>query len=143
MTVYYAGFIPTKEGFAVLFPDFPGCNSQGDSLEEAVAMAAEALEGHIGVMLNDGDVIPKPSGRQEAEEAFLEQFTALDMGDLPDAAELLPVPVPRFDTQVKKVAVSFNGYRLDMIDRKAAALGMTRSGFLGAAAEAYAVRKTE
>jgi len=143
MTVYYAGFVPTTEGFAVLFPDFPGCNSQGDSLEDAVAMAAEALEGHIGAMLDDGDFIPKPRGRQAAQEAFREQFAALNMGELPDAAELLPVPVSGFDTRVKKVAVSFSGYRLDMIDRKANALGMTRSGFLGAAAEAYAVRKSQ
>jgi len=141
MAVYYAGFIPTNEGFAVLFPDFPGCNSQGDSLEDAVSMAAEALEGHIGAMLSDGDSIPQPRGRQEAQDALRKQFGALRMGKLPDTTEVLPVPVPEFDTQVKKVAVSFSGYRLDMIDRKAKALGMTRSGFLGVAAEAYAARK--
>jgi len=141
MAVYYAGFIPTKEGFAVLFPDFPGCNSQGDSLENAVSMAAEALEGHIGAMLDDGDPIPQPRNRQEAQVALRKQFAALSMGKLPDMAEVLPVPVPEFATRVKKVAVSFSGYRLDMIDRKAKALGMTRSGFLGTAAEAYAVRK--
>ena len=141
MAVYYAGFIPTKEGFAVLFPDFPGCNSQGDNLEDAVAMAAEALEGHIGAMLDDGDPMPHPRSRKEAQDALHKQFAALSMGKLPDTTEVIPVPVPEFDTRVKKVAVSFSGYRLDMIDRKAKALGMTRSGFLGAAAEAYAMRK--
>ncbi|MBR4741495.1 MAG: hypothetical protein IK079_01160 [Desulfovibrio sp.] len=35
--------------------------------------------------------------------------------------------------------VSFARYKLDMIDRKAKAAGMTRSGFLAAAAGAYAV----
>ena len=141
MAVYYAGFIPTGGGFAVLFPDFPGCNAQGDSLEHAVFMAAEALEGHIGAMLDDGDPIPQPRNRQGAKDALRARFAALKMGQLPDATELLPVPVPEFDIRVKKVAVSFSGYRLDMIDRKAKALGMTRSGFLGAAAEAYAVRE--
>ena len=141
MAVYYAGFIPTGEGFAVLFPDFPGCNSQGDSLERAVFMAVEALEGHIGAMLDDGDPIPQPRSRQEAQKALHKQFAALKMGKLPEATELLPVPVPEFDTRVKKVAVSFSGYRLDMIDRKARALGLTRSGFLGTAAEAYAIRE--
>jgi predicted RNase H-like HicB family nuclease len=141
MAVYYAGFVPTDEGFAVLFPDFPGCNAQGDSLELAVLMAAEALEGHIGAMLDDGDPIPQPRSRQEAHKALHKQFAVLQMGKLPDATELLPIPVPKFDTRVKKVAVSFSGYRLDMIDRKARVLGLTRSGFLGAAAAAYAVRE--
>ena len=141
MAVYYAGFIPTDGGFAVLYPDFPGCNSQGDTLEIAVCMAAEALEGHIRAMLDDGDPLPQPRSRQEAQDTLRMQFAALRMGKLPDMTEVLPVPVPEFDTRVKKVAVSFSDYRLDMIDRKAKALGMTRSGFLGAAAEAYAVRK--
>lgn len=39
--------------------------------------------------------------------------------------------------RTKQVAVSFKKYALDMIDRKAAAAGMTRSGFLVKAAEAY------
>ena len=143
MAVYYAGFIPAVEGFAVLFPDFPGCNSQGDSLELAVFMAAEALTGHIGAMLDDGDPIPQPKSRQEAHVALHKQFAVLNMGKLPDATELLPIPVPELDTRTKKIAVSFSDYRLDMIDRKAKALGMTRSGFLGTAAAAYAVRGEE
>jgi predicted ABC-type ATPase len=41
----------------------------------------------------------------------------------------------------KQVAVSFKKYALDMIDRKARELGMTRSGFLGVAAAAYDTRE--
>jgi hypothetical protein len=39
------------------------------------------------------------------------------------------------------VAVSFKKYALDMIDRKAKELGMTRSGFLGVAAAVYDTRE--
>ncbi|MDR1686620.1 MAG: type II toxin-antitoxin system HicB family antitoxin [Desulfovibrio sp.] len=140
MAVYYAGFIPSGDGYAVLFPNFPGCNSQGETLEEAVSMAAEALEGHIAAMLDDGDAMPVPGNRQDARESLRAQFAALELGPLPDGTELHPVPVSDFNTRVKKVAVSFSSYRLDMIDRKAKMLGMTRSGFLGAAAEAYSVQ---
>lgn len=64
-------------------------------------------------------------------------YAALGLGELPEGAELHPVPSPNLDTQIKKVAVSFSQHKLDMIDRKAKASGMTRSGFLAAAASAY------
>lgn len=137
MAVYYAGFIPTNGVFAVLFPDLPGCNSQGETLEEAFSMAVEALAGHLECMADDGDAIPEPSAREEAWAKLREQAAGLEMGDLPAGTELYPVPSPELDTQVKKIAVSFSQYKLDMIDRKAKAAGMTRSGFLAAAASAY------
>ena len=140
MAVYYAGFIPTDGVFAVLFPDLPGCNSQGDNLEEAFSMAVEALAGHLECLADDGDAIPEPSARTEALVKFREQAASLDMGDLPAGTELYPVPAPRLDTQIRKIAVSFSQYKLDMIDRKARAAGMTRSGFLSAAASAYEAR---
>jgi predicted RNase H-like HicB family nuclease len=141
MATYYAGFVPDKGGYSVLFPDFLGCNSDGDTLEGAVFRAAEALEGHIGAMLDDGDAIPQAMDRENALAAFRGQYAGLGIGPLPEGVEFLPIPVPEFDVRVKKVAVSFSGYRLDMIDRKAKELGMTRSGFLGEAAAAYDIRE--
>ena len=46
--------------FGVSFPDVPGCVSAGDSLEEALANAAEALAGHLALMRADGDPLPRP-----------------------------------------------------------------------------------
>ena len=34
-------------GFAVFCPSLPGCNSQGDDREEALAMIADAIEGFL------------------------------------------------------------------------------------------------
>lgn len=48
-------------GYSVDFPDLPGCVSAGDSLEEALAMAREALSLHLYGMAEDGDTIPAPS----------------------------------------------------------------------------------
>ena len=106
-------------------------------MEEAFSMAVEALAGHLECMADDGDAIPEPSAREEAWAKLREQAAGLEMGDLPAGTELYPVPSPELDTQVKKIAVSFSQYKLDMIDRKAKAAGMTRSGFLAAAASAY------
>ncbi len=47
--------------FGVSFPDFPGCITAGASLDEARAMAHEALAFHVDGLLEDGDAIPEPS----------------------------------------------------------------------------------
>jgi len=137
MPVYHAGFIPTDGVYAVLFPDLPGCNTEGGTLEGAFAMAIQAVSDHVVAMADDGDAIPAPSPKEQALEKLREQYAGLGFGELPQGTELHPVPSPNLDTQIKKIAVSFSQYRLDMIDRKAKAAGMTRSGFLAAAASAF------
>lgn len=47
--------------YGVQFYDLPGCISVGKTIEEAKKMATEALNGHINLMLADGEEIPKPS----------------------------------------------------------------------------------
>jgi len=57
--LFMAVFTPVPEGgYEVRFPDLPGCFSQGDSLEEAMTMAKDALELHLWGMENDNDPIP-------------------------------------------------------------------------------------
>ena len=48
-------------GYTVTFPDLPGCITEGDTLEEAFAMAKEALELHVYGMEEDHEPIPEPS----------------------------------------------------------------------------------
>ena len=41
---YYAAFIPDEEsGFSIFCPDFPEVASQGETVEECIDMAAEAI----------------------------------------------------------------------------------------------------
>ena len=47
--------------YGVSFPDFPGCISAGETIEEARRYATEALEGHAELMLEDGEALPPPS----------------------------------------------------------------------------------
>jgi predicted RNase H-like HicB family nuclease len=47
--------------YGVSFPDFPGCITAGSTIDEARAMAAEALAFHIEGMRQDGAEIPTPS----------------------------------------------------------------------------------
>ena len=139
-SVYYAGFIPTDDGvYAVLFPDLPGCNSQGTSLEDAFAMAIEALAGHLEAMADDNDPIPAPIGKGEAWQALEAQVAGFGR-QLPEGTEIHPVPAPQLEMRTRQVAISVSQYKLDMIDRKAKDAGMTRSSFLTRAAEAYQPR---
>ena len=58
----YIALVHKDEGtsYGVSFPDVPGCISAGDTFEEAVANAAEALAGHFAAMRADGEAIPTP-----------------------------------------------------------------------------------
>jgi antitoxin HicB len=49
-------------GYTVTVPALPGCISEGDSYEEAVAMAREAIRVHLRGMQRDGDAIPEETG---------------------------------------------------------------------------------
>jgi predicted RNase H-like HicB family nuclease len=57
----YIALVHKNEGtsYGVSFPDVPGCIAAGDTFEEAVANAAEALAGHFALKA-DGDAIPAP-----------------------------------------------------------------------------------
>lgn len=62
MTTYIATVHKEKNSdYGVQFYDFPGCISVGETIEEAQKMAKEALNGHIELMLQDGDLVPNPS----------------------------------------------------------------------------------
>ena len=90
----------------------------------------------VVAMADDGDAIPRPAPGRGAGK-LREQYAELGFGALPEGTELHPVPSPNLDMRTKQVAISLSQYKLDMIDRKARAAGMTRSGFLAAAASAF------
>ena len=47
--------------YGVEFPDFPGCVSGGETLDEALANPREALVLHVEGMLEDGEPLAAPS----------------------------------------------------------------------------------
>ena len=50
---------PNEEGgYTVTVPDLPGCVTQGDTLEEALQNAKEAIEGHLEALMDLGKAIP-------------------------------------------------------------------------------------
>ena len=51
--------------YGVSFPDFPGCITAGETLDEAKAMAQEAAVHHIQLLKEMGETIPAPSTLEE------------------------------------------------------------------------------
>jgi predicted RNase H-like HicB family nuclease len=46
--------------YGVSFPGVPGCISAGDTIEEALDNASEALAGHLALLRADGEPVAAP-----------------------------------------------------------------------------------
>ena len=60
-TTFFAVFEGDADGFGVYFPDLPGCTSAGETFEDAMVNAQEALGLHLWGMEDDHEEIPAPS----------------------------------------------------------------------------------
>ncbi len=56
---------PEEGGYTVRVPALPGCNTQGDTREEALANAREAIEGYLETLKELGRPIPEEQERPE------------------------------------------------------------------------------
>jgi predicted RNase H-like HicB family nuclease len=59
--VYLGGVSGTPGNYGIVFPDFLGCVSVGESMVDVAAMGKEALQLHVDGMVEDGDLIPVPT----------------------------------------------------------------------------------
>lgn len=64
---YPATFTPDEVGFVVTFRDIPEAISQGDTEDEALAMAGEALITAMDFYFEDKRQVPAPSRPQKGE----------------------------------------------------------------------------
>lgn len=110
----------TNTDFGVSFPDFPGCITAGESIDEAKDLAQEVLTLHIQGMLEDGDKLPIPSK--------LENIMANE--EYTDAVAFLIVTVPDAKPRIVRVNITVPEITLQQIDAAAKKRGMSRSSFL-------------
>jgi len=47
--------------YTAFVPSLPGCITWGDSVEHALEMAKEAIEGYIAVLIEEGEPVPDDS----------------------------------------------------------------------------------
>lgn len=63
-------------GYSVIFPDLPGCCTEGDDLGQAIAMARDALGLYLFSLEEDDESIPTASSTN-AVHARPDQFVSL------------------------------------------------------------------
>ena len=113
--------------YGVSFPDVPGCISAGDTIDDAVRNAVEALSGHIRMLEADGDSVPSP---RDFDAIMNDPELAEDReGDMTTV-----VPLVRDQGSSTRINVSLDLGLLEAIDAAARERGQTRSAFLASAA---------
>jgi predicted RNase H-like HicB family nuclease len=113
--------------YGVSFPDVPGCISAGDTIDDAVRNAVEALSGHIRMLEADGDSVPSP---RDFDAIMNDPELAEDR----EGAMTTVVPLVRDQGSSTRINVSLDLGLLEAIDAAARERGQTRSAFLASAA---------
>jgi len=115
----------TRHAFGVVVPDLPGCFSAGDTLDEALTNAREAILLHLEGMLDDGKPFPAPTSidqlqKQRSHRGWTWAVVDVDASGLGDRAARINITLPQ--------------RILRAVDAHARKRGETRSGFLARAA---------
>lgn len=113
--------------YGVSVPDLPGCFSAGETIEEAMENAREAIGLHVEGLLEDGEFRGISPSRID------------DLELQPDYAGaiwgLVDVDMSQYSLRQTRFNVSWPEYLLARVDAYASAHHETRSGFLARAAE--------
>jgi predicted RNase H-like HicB family nuclease len=108
--------------WGVVVPDLQGCFSAGDTQEEAIINAEEAIEAWIEAALDAGLEIPAPSSLQ-ALQACHPEFAGWVWG-------LVKIDPDALDSAVERVNISLPKRVLHRLDMLARHDGETRSGLI-------------
>ncbi len=114
-----------ESDYGVTVPDLPGCFSAGETLDEALQEAAEAIECHLEALLLDGEPIPPPKSIE------LHQSN-------PDYAggvwAFVTVDITKLSGKTRRVNITLPERVLNLMDRYADEHGESRSGLIAQAA---------
>lgn len=88
---YLAAVHGRPGNYGILFPDFLGCVSSGETVEAALRSGHDALQFHVDGMVDDGDPIPPPA--EHSLDSVAETFTVAEDSDPDDWVGLMPITV--------------------------------------------------
>jgi len=121
-----------RSDYGVTVPDLPGCFSAGSTIDEALAMAKEAIELHLEGLIQEGQPVPISRGI-EAHKDNPEYRSG--------AWALVAIDPAHLRLKAKRVNITLPERILDAVDRYAAETGESRSGLLAIAATDYIQRQ--
>ncbi|MDE0193793.1 MAG: type II toxin-antitoxin system HicB family antitoxin [Gammaproteobacteria bacterium] len=124
----YVSFIHRDDaGYGVSFPDFPGCVSVGDTLDDAIRNGCEALAFHVEGLSADGARVPAPR--------LIDAIKAdPELADWRRDADIVLIPLLLDRGSSRRVNISLDRGLLEAIDDEAKQRRVTRSAFLATAA---------
>lgn len=112
--------------YGVIVPDIPGCHSAGETIDEAIRNAKEAVFGHVGTLLELGET-PNFKASSVEELAKNPDFSGVIWA-------LVDVDLSQLDPTPERVNISIPRFVLNRIDNYTKAHHETRSGFMARAA---------
>lgn len=107
--------------FGVVVPDLPGCFSAGDTIDEAMTHAEEAIHHWIEAAIDQGMEIPAPS--TVARWANEDDYSGWTFG-------FVKVDPAALDDRIERVNISIPRRVLHRLDERARAAGESRSGYI-------------
>jgi predicted RNase H-like HicB family nuclease len=112
--------------YGVIVPDIPGCHSWGDTLDDAIRNAKEAIIGHVSTLLELGEDVGFTCSTVE-ELAGKPEFSGVVWA-------LVDVDLSKLDSKPERINISIPRFVLRKIDAYVEGRHETRSGFLARAA---------
>ena len=110
-----------NQQFGVTVPDLPGCFSQGNSVENAVENAQEAILFHAEGLVTGKQMVPLPS---EIDFSVFHGNTGTALLAYAD------VDIESILGPAKRINITIKSANLQIIDIRANARGMNRSEYL-------------
>jgi predicted RNase H-like HicB family nuclease len=124
----YLAIIDEADGmFGVVFPDAPGCTAMGETQEEAIDNATEALAEWMSDQVADGRQLPSP-------RTYRQILKSGEYPELGNGGIVASIPLLRDTGKLARANISLDSGLLADIDEASARRGVTRSAFLAAAA---------
>ena len=93
---YLAIFEPERRGYSVYFPTLDGCCTQGDTMAEAMRMAADALNAYLLAARDCGQKIPTRENEKAVNAAVAE---IVKQGKMPLFHWIAPAAAPSRTSQ--------------------------------------------
>lgn len=112
--------------YGVNVPDIKGCHSWGDTIDEALRNAKEAIYSHVETLIELGEQFEISQSKIEALSQNADYAGAI--------WALVDVELERLDSKPERINVSLPRFVLSKIDDFTKARHETRSGFLSRAA---------
>lgn len=125
----------TNSVYGVIVPDVPGCYSWGDTIDDAIKNAKEAIYLHYEVLAETGETMTIKASKIE-DLASGDEFTGAIWA-------LVDVDASKFDSKPERINISIPRFVLKKIDSYAESKHETRSGFISRAALAVIAEETE